>query len=137
MNESPLLLLLLAVLVIAVLVLALRNDSLRSQLHERILAETEIRADAVRRSSAVVSGKVTEHLAPYMAAFPYDPRDARFLGTPVDLIVFDGMSEDSLREIVFLEIKSRGSALSTRERRIKDAVLARRVCWKEFRVPGE
>lgn len=137
MSESSVLLLLLAVLVAAVLILAIRNDSLRSQLHERIEAEAEIRADAVRRSSAVVSGKVTEHLAPYMAAFPYDPKDARFLGTPVDLIVFDGMSEDSLREIVFLEIKSRGSALSTRERRVRDAVLARRVSWKEFRVGGE
>jgi predicted Holliday junction resolvase-like endonuclease len=72
-----------------------------------------------------------------MAAFPYDPKDARVLGTPVDLIVFDGMSEDSLREIVFLEIKSKGGALSTRERRVRDAVLERRVSWKEFRVGGD
>jgi predicted Holliday junction resolvase-like endonuclease len=137
LNDSSVLLLLLAVLSAAVLILAIRNDSLRSQLQERILAETEIRADAVRRSSAVVSGKVTEHLAPYMPAFPFDPRDARFLGTPVDLIVFDGMSEDALREIVFLEIKSRGGALSARERRVRDAVLERRVSWKEFRVGGD
>jgi predicted Holliday junction resolvase-like endonuclease len=97
-------------------------------------AEAEIRADAVRRSSAVVSGKVTEHLAPYLPDFPYDPRDARFLGMPVDLIVFDGLNDDDLREIVFLEIKARGSGLTTRERRIRDAVLARRVRWSEFRV---
>jgi predicted Holliday junction resolvase-like endonuclease len=135
-NESPLLLLLLAVLSAAVLVLAIRNDALRSQLHERIQAESDIRADAVKRSSAVVSGKVTEHLAPYMAEFPYDPRDARFLGTPVDLIVFDGLGDDALREIVFLEIKSRDAALSARERRVRDAVLERRVTWKEFRVKG-
>jgi len=135
-NESPLLLLLLAVLAMAVLVLAIRNDALRSRLHERILAEGEIRADAVKRSSAVVTGKVTEHLAPYMAEFPYDPRDARFLGTPVDLVVFDGMSEDALRQIVFLEIKSRDGALSARERRIREAVLEGRVAWKEFRVKG-
>lgn len=100
----------------------------------RVEAEGEIRADAVRRSSAVVSGKVSEHLAPYMGAFPYNPKDARFLGTPVDLLVFDGMSEDDLREIVFLEIKSGGSTLTTRERRVRDAVLERRVVWKEFRV---
>ena len=137
MNEPTLLLALLALLVAAVLALALRNDSLRAQLHERIQAEVEIRADAVRRSQAVVTGKVTEHLAPYMAEFPYDPRDARFLGTPVDLVVFDGMSEGALREIVFLEIKSRKAELSTRERRVRDAVLERRVTWREFRVVGE
>ena len=135
-HEAPLLLLLLAVLAAGILVLALRNDSLRAQLHERILAEHAIRADAVRRSAAVVSGKVTEHLAPYMAEFPYDPRDARFLGTPVDLIVFDGMNGDQLREIVFLEIKSRAGELSARERSVRDAVRERRVAWREFRVAG-
>lgn len=100
----------------------------------RMENEQSIRADAIRRSSAVVSGKVTEHLAPYMPSFPYNPKDVRFLGTPVDLIVFDGMSEDAISEIVFLEIKSLSSTLTTRERRIRDAVIAKRVAWKEFRV---
>jgi predicted Holliday junction resolvase-like endonuclease len=53
------------------------------------------------------------------------------------MIVFDGMDEDALREIVFLEVKSGGSQLSTRERRVRDAVVARRVVWREFRVGGE
>src|SRR5262245_38376169 len=65
----------------------------------KVEAEEGIRGDAVRRSAAVVSGKVTEHLAPYMDGFPYNPRDARFLGAPVDLIVFDGLDEEALREI--------------------------------------
>ncbi len=100
-------------------------------------AEGRIRGDAVRRSAAVVSGKVSEHLAPYMDGFPYNPRDARFLGSPVDLVVFDGLDEDELREIVFLEIKAGDSSLSQRERRVRDAVTARRVAWREFRVGGE
>jgi len=99
--------------------------------------EAAIRADAIRRSSAVVSGKVSEHLAPYMPDFPYNPKDARFLGTPVDLLVFDGMSDDDLREIVFLEIKTGGANLTTRERRVRDAVVAGRVSWREFRVGGD
>jgi len=102
----------------------------------RVEAEANIRADAIRRSSAVVSGKVSEHLAPYMAGFPYNPKDARFLGTPIDFLVFDGISDDDLREVVFLEIKTGGSNLTTRERRVRDAVLTGRVSWKEFRVGG-
>jgi predicted Holliday junction resolvase-like endonuclease len=102
----------------------------------RVRTEIDIRADAIRRSSAVVSGKVSEHLAPYMAGFPYNPKDARFLGTPIDFLVFDGMSDDDVREVVFLEVKTRGSNLTTRERRVRDAVLAGRVSWKEFRVGG-
>src|SRR4051794_21326271 len=69
-------------------------------------SEANIRSDAIRRSSAVVTGKVTEHLAPCMGAFPYNPKDVRFLGSPIDLVVFDGMSEDNPREIIFLEIKT-------------------------------
>jgi predicted Holliday junction resolvase-like endonuclease len=102
----------------------------------RVEAESTIRADAIRRSSAVVSGKVSEHLAPYMAGFPYNPKDARFLGTPIDFLVFDGMSDDDVREVVFLEIKTGGSSLTTRERRVRDAVLAGRVSWREFRLGG-
>ncbi len=100
----------------------------------RIETEQSLRADALRRSFSVVTGKVTEHLAPYIPGFPYNPKDVRFLGTPVDLIVFDGMSDDALTEIVFLEIKSLSSTLTTRERRIRDAVIAKRVAWREFRV---
>lgn len=95
--------------------------------------ETEIRSDAVRRSAAVVAGKVTEHLAPYLADFPYDPKDVRFLGTPVDLIVFDGLSVGALEQVVFVEIKTGASQLSTRERRVREAIQAGRVAWEELR----
>jgi predicted Holliday junction resolvase-like endonuclease len=98
--------------------------------------EANIRADAIRRSSAVVSGKVTEHLTPYIGAFPYNPQDVRFLGAPIDLIVFDGLSEGDLRGIIFLEVKTNTSNLSTRERKIRDAIQARKVAWQEFRVGG-
>jgi predicted Holliday junction resolvase-like endonuclease len=100
-------------------------------------AEESIRADAIARSSAVVRGKVTEHLTPYLGVFPYNPKDVRFLGSPVDLIVFDGMNENDLREIIFLEIKTGSSTMSTRERRIRDIVQARQVSWREFRVAAD
>jgi predicted Holliday junction resolvase-like endonuclease len=124
-------------------------QSIREELHRTIMeqartnfrqwqAETEadIRADAIRRSSAVIAGQINEHFIPYMGVFPYNPKDARFLGAPIDLIVFEGMSEGDLRQIIFLEVKTNSSTLSTRERRIRDAVQAGRVTWQEFRVIG-
>lgn len=112
-------------------------DARAAELFERwtLEREPEIRRDAVQRSQAVFNGKVTEHLIPLLDQFPYNPKDVRFLGTPVDLVVFDGMDEDDLYEIVFVEIKTGGSAnLSTRERRIRDAVRAGRVRWHELRI---
>jgi predicted Holliday junction resolvase-like endonuclease len=93
-----------------------------------------LRLDAVQRSQAVTAGKVYEQLVPYLPDFPFNPKDVRFLGTPVDLVVFDGLSEGSVRRIVFVEVKTSGSDLSARERRVRDAVNARRVEWSELRA---
>src|SRR5271155_348844 len=51
------------------------------------------REDSVSRSRSVVSGKVQEHLAPLFPEFisQFNPRDAIFLGTPLDFVVFDGL----------------------------------------------
>lgn len=49
--------------------------------------EKKIRQDAVKKSEAITRGKVTEHLIPYFPDFRYNPKDARFLGTPVDFII--------------------------------------------------
>jgi predicted Holliday junction resolvase-like endonuclease len=93
-----------------------------------------LRLDAVQRSQAVTAGKVYEQLVPYLPDFPFNPKDVRFLGTPVDLVVFDGLSEGAVRRIVFVEVKTSTSDLSTRERRVRDAVYARRVEWSELRA---
>jgi hypothetical protein len=50
-----------------------------------------VRQDAIQRSLAVTAGKVYEQLVPYLPNFPFNPRDARFLGSPVDFVVFDGV----------------------------------------------
>jgi len=49
-----------------------------------------VRQDAVQRSFAVTAGKVYEQLLPYLPDFPFNPKDVRFLGSPVDFVVFDG-----------------------------------------------
>src|SRR5712664_636194 len=47
-------------------------------------SEASIREDAIRRSQAVTLGKVTEHLVPFLPDFCYNPKDARFIGSPID-----------------------------------------------------
>ena len=94
-----------------------------------------IRQDAVQRSQAVTVGKVSEQLLPYLPGFRFNPKDARFLGSLVDLVVFDGLSEGELRGVWFLEVKTGNAALSGRERQIRDAILEKRVGWDELRLP--
>jgi predicted Holliday junction resolvase-like endonuclease len=94
-----------------------------------------VRRDAILRSQAVTIGKVFEQLVPYLPDFRYNPKDARFLGTPVDFVVFDGLGDDRCDRVVFIEVKTGSSSLSTRERRVRDAIDAGRVIWQELRLP--
>jgi predicted Holliday junction resolvase-like endonuclease len=95
-----------------------------------------IRRDAVSQSRAVTRGQVFEQFAAYFPSFEFNPKDAQFIGKPVDFVVFDGLDDGDLRRIVFVEIKTGDAALSTRERRIREAIRHGRVEWRELRLGG-
>ena len=88
----------------------------------------------MQRSQAITAGKVHEQLVAYLPGFPYNPKDVRFLGSPIDLVVFDGLAEGRLRSIVFVEVKTGGSTLTARERWVREIVQHREIEWAELRV---
>lgn len=100
----------------------------------KVRYSAQIREDAVRRSQATIAGQIHEQLLPYLPEFAFNPKDARFLGSPVDLVVFDGLDAGQLRSIVFIEVKTGGSTLTGRERQIRDAVRGGKISWEELRV---
>ena len=101
------------------------------------MAEKRIRADAIKKSKEVVTGKVAEQLVPFREDFPYNPRDCRFLGGPIDLIIFDGLTEGALEQIVLVEVKTgRTGALSRRERQVRNIVDLGEVYFKLLHVKG-
>jgi predicted Holliday junction resolvase-like endonuclease len=95
------------------------------------------RQDAINRSRAVIGGQFSEQLAPFLPNFPYNPNEARFIGKPIDLIVFKGMNEKNIEEIKFIEVKSGNSTLSKTEKQLKDAIQNKRVSWEEYQIPRE
>jgi predicted Holliday junction resolvase-like endonuclease len=126
---------------------AAQRDSVQAQemaqreatvkLQEWIAAkEEEIRKDAISRSRSVTVGKVSEQLVPFLPGFGYNPKDARFLGSPVDFLVFDGLDEGDLRGLVFVEVKTGNATLNTRERQIRKAVDQRQVSFKVLSLPA-
>ncbi|MCL2706765.1 MAG: Holliday junction resolvase [Dehalococcoidia bacterium] len=91
--------------------------------HQLLEAEREsIRKSAVTQSRSVLGGKFTEQIAPYLPDFKYDPTEARFIGTPFDLIVFPGLAIGDPQEIVIMEIKTGKSTLSSSERKIRQLI---------------
>ena len=81
-----------------------------------------------------LAGKTAEQWAPYLDGFPGLPVEARFLGAPVDFVVFRGLGEGRVDEIVLGEVKSGDAQLSPVERALRDCVRAGRVSWQEHRV---
>jgi predicted Holliday junction resolvase-like endonuclease len=96
--------------------------------------EADIRHDAVTRSNAILSGKYVENFIPFVESFEFNPRDARFIGNPIDLIVFSGASEKKPITIIFVEVKTGRSVLNDKQKLIRDAIDSKRVTWKEIRV---
>ena len=85
---------------------------------------------------AVLGGKFTEQLAPYLPELKYDPTEARFIGSPIDLIVFPGLASGDPREIVIMEIKTgKSRQLTPQERKIRQLIEDGMVRWELIEKP--
>lgn len=108
----------------------------------KLEAAGEIRKDSVNRSRSTLKGRIAEQMAPVLPDFCFNPADARFIGSPVDYIIFDGLTrvaddkEDEI-QIVFMDVKKGSGALTRTQRLIKQAVEKRSVAWKTMRIPDD
>jgi len=99
-----------------------------------VLDTKNIRKTAIKQSKSVISGQVHEKLAPILPNFPYNFKDLMFMWKWVDYVVFDGLHEWQLRQIVFLEIKTWKSRQNKRELEIQKIVDAKRIKYEVMRL---
>lgn len=90
-----------------------------------------------KKSRSVIGGNFSENLAPYLPDFPFLPTECRFIGKPLDFIVFKGMDQKKITEIIFVEVKSGDSHLSPQEKNLKTAIDKCNVKFFEYRVPKD
>ena len=106
-------------------------DSKLNRLKEKqLLAIDDARHDAVKRSRSVIEGQVAERLVFHLGKISFLPSEARFLGSPVDYVVFSGMSEDEPTEIIFMEIKTGGSKRTKLQNKLRKLVDSGCVRWE-------
>jgi predicted Holliday junction resolvase-like endonuclease len=102
----------------------------------------EIRKYSVNRSRSTLKGRISEQMAPLLPEFPYAPADARFIGNPIDVVVFDGYTDakdgpGTVIDIVLVEVKKGKGRLTREELLIKKAVEEGRVSWKTILLKDE
>lgn len=89
---------------------------------------------SVSKSRSVILGQVNEKIAPILPNFPYNYKDMTFIGKWIDYIVFDGLSNWNLKQIILLEIKSWTSNLNKNERMIKNITDIKRVKYEVYKM---
>jgi predicted Holliday junction resolvase-like endonuclease len=103
--------------------------------------QTEIeqaRKSAIEQSRAVLGGKFTEQIVPFFPDFKYDPTEVRFIGSPIDMIVFPGLAQGDPQEIVILEVKTgKNQQLTPAQKKIRQLIEAGMVRWDEIHREGE
>ena len=57
-----------------------------------------------------------------------------FLGNPIDFIGFKGLDGIGDVDVKFIEVKSVISKLNQNHKRVRDAVIAKRIEWVETRI---
>lgn len=129
-----------------------RNGKIKAE-YERYIAELQLEHQqalsqaqkrSVNTSRAVLKGKMAEQFAPILPEFKYLPSDAKFLGDPVDYVVFDGYTDlrdgqgrvDDI-EIVLIDIKSGGARLTKGQQAIAQAIQHGRIRFETIRIDFE
>ena len=97
--------------------------------------------DSVNKSRSILRGKTTEQLVPLTEEFlkEFIPSDAKFLGSPIDYVIFSGAGsvtdgEEKDIEIIFMDIKTGKARLTKVQRAIKKAVEEKRIRWKTLEL---
>ena len=99
--------------------------------------EGQIRAarkDSNERQRNTIKGQVSETIAPWLMNAVNSVKELNFLGNPIDFVGFKGLDGDGEVEIKFIEVKSGKSKLNKNQRKVKAAVMAKKVQWVEVRI---
>lgn len=108
--------------------------SLESTFETKVKEEVEkARADSVKRQRSILKGQAMEQLAPFIHP-DYQVKDYKFIGDPIDYVIFSGMSdkEEDLK-IVFMDIKTGTAKLTKIQKQVKKAIEDGNFEFKVFR----
>ena len=115
-----------------------RETAFQKQLDNDV-KEARKRSNNTQRS--VLKGQIGEQFTPFITDFPYNPSDCRFMGEPIDYVIFQNLHECAdgnvpIEEvqIIIAEVKTGNSRLNQRQKIIKQAIQNGQVSFKELRI---
>ena len=81
-----------------------------------------LRSDIADKQRSGIKGNVAEMFAPYLPGFPFKASECKFIGNPIDYVVFEGLDERQIKCIHFIDVKTDKSELKPHQKQIKELV---------------
>ena len=95
--------------------------------------EVNIRRQAIALHTRQITSEIAKETKLLNESFSYNPRDIKFIGKYIDLIVFDGAADEEEVSIYFLEItKANNGSTSEYKNKVWTAINKRKYNWKEI-----
>ena len=108
------------------------EDSLKARKEELEKRMKSAMVNAQVTTKAINIGKNLEKVLPTMKDFKWPTPDSKFLGDPIDLIIFNGLSENRVQSINFVEVKSGKARLNKHQKSVRDAIEDHKVSYRVF-----
>ena len=123
------------------------KDFKRERRHKQDIDELKADHKKILESSkntqrSVLKGKIGEQMAPLFPEFyeKFEASDARFIGSPIDYVIFKNLSKFDKKEknnepieIVLVDVKTGKNTLEKNQKAIQDAVNEKRVSFEVIR----
>ena len=81
-----------------------------------------LRREIADKQRVNIKGRVGETFAPFLEGFPFKASESKFIGDPIDYLVFEGLDERNIKGIHLVEVKTDKSQLSKIQKQIKNIV---------------
>ena len=108
------------------------EEALRDRQEELKKSMKRATTGAQTTTKSVNFGKLLEKFLLTMKDFKWELSDCRFLGDPIDFVIFQGLSAGKIESVRFMEVKSGNARLNDHQKNIKEAIENNKIKYEEF-----
>ena len=109
------------------------EEELKNRQEELTKSMKRATIGAQTTAKSVNVGKLLEKVFPTMKDFKWELSDCRFLGEPIDIVIFHGLTAGKIESIEFLEVKSGKARLNEHQKGVKEAIEKNKIRYEEFK----
>tara|TARA_B110000116_G_scaffold251136_1_gene245997 strand:+ start:425 stop:808 length:384 start_codon:yes stop_codon:yes gene_type:complete len=117
--DIPLEIIIICLLIFLMLIIFILRKYYKNKINQLDNLLTKIKSDKISQSTKY--GQISEEFFPLEQSYPYESKNFKFLGNPIDGIQFNN------DRIIIIEFKTNKSQLSQKQRHIRDLIINNKV----------